>query len=81
MQKTGTTGDDELKTKSKLLIVVISAKDITDPNFNFRNNKFYTIYFTSQNGPARQNEEFQAEVIRYVQQSPAFNRYMAASAK
>lgn len=75
--KTGTTGDDELKTKSKLLVVVISSKDITDPDFNFRKNKFYTIYFTSQNGPAKQNEEFQAEVIRYVQQSPAFNRYMA----
>ncbi|WP_276500558.1 hypothetical protein [Terrimonas pollutisoli] len=77
--KTGTTGDDELKTKSKLLIVVISSKDITDPNFNFRNNKFYMIYFTSQNGPAKQNEEFQAEVIRHVQQSPVFNRYMAST--
>ncbi len=77
--KTGTTGDDELETKSKLLVVVISSKDVTDPNFNFRKNKFYTIYFTSQNGPAKQNEEFQAEVIRHVQQSPAFNRYMASA--
>lgn len=77
--KTGTTGDDEIKSKSKLLAVVISAKDITDPDFNFRNNKFYTIYFTSQNGPAKQNEEFQAEVIRFVQQSPAFNKYMSAA--
>lgn len=74
--KTGTTGDDEVKTKSKLFTVIISTKDLTDPDFNFRNNNFYTIYFTSQNGPAKQNEEFQAEVIRYVQQSPAFNRYM-----
>ena len=77
--KTGTTGDDELKTKSKLLVVIISSRDITDPNFNFRKNKFYTIYFTSQNGPAKQNEEFQAEVIRYVQETPAFNRYMAST--
>lgn len=74
--KTGTTGDDEVKTKSKLLAVIISSKDVTDPDFNFRNNNFYTIYFTSQNGPAKQNEEFQAEVIRYLQQSPAFNKYM-----
>jgi len=74
--KTGTTGDDELKTKSKLLAVIISAKDVTDADFNFRNNNFYTIYFTSQNGPAKQNEEFQADVIRYLQQSLAFNKYM-----
>jgi len=74
--KTGTTGDDEVKTKSKLFTVIISSKDVTDPDFNFRNNNFYTIYFTSQNGPAKQNEEFQAEVIRYLQQSPAFIRYM-----
>ena len=74
--KTGTTGDDEIKTKSKLLAVIISAKDITDPDFNFRNNKFYIIYFTSQNGPAKQNEEFQAEVIRYVQKTLVFDRYM-----
>ena len=74
--KTGTTGNDEVKSKSKLLAIIISAKDVTDPDFNFRNNNFYTIYFTSQNGPAKQNEEFQAEVIRYIQQTMAFNRYM-----
>jgi hypothetical protein len=77
--KTGTTGDDEIKTKSKLLSVIISSRDVTDPDFNFRNNKFYTIYFTSQNGPAKQNEEFQAEVIRFIQGSMAFNRYMRPS--
>lgn len=74
--KTGTTGDDEVKTKSKLLTVVISSKDLTDPDFNFRNNKFYMIYFTSQNGPAKQNEEFQAEVIKYLQETVVFKRYM-----
>ena len=74
--KTGTTGDNELKTKSKLLAVVISKKDITAPGFNFRNNKFYTIYFTSQNGPAKQNEAFQNEIIRCVQRSATFARYM-----
>ena len=74
--KTGTTGDEEAKTKSKLFAIIISLKDIADPGFNFRNNKFYTIYFTSQNGPAKQNEEFQAEVIRLIQQSPAFNNYI-----
>ena len=74
--KTGTTGDDEIKTKSKLLAVIISSREVTHPDFNFRNNKFYTIYFTSQNGPAKQNEEFQAEVIRYLQETLAFNRYM-----
>ncbi len=74
--KTGTTGDDESKVKSKLFAIIISQKDVTDPDFNFRKNKFYTIYFTSQNGPAKQNEEFQAAIIKYVQQSPAFNKYM-----
>jgi hypothetical protein len=74
--KTGTTGDNEAKTKSKLLAVIISKKDITDPGFNFRNNKFYTIYFTSQNGPAKQNEQFQSEIIQYIQRSHSFNRYM-----
>jgi len=74
--KTGTTGDDETKTKSKLFAIVISQKDITAPDFNFRKNKFYTIYFTSQNGPVKQNEEFQAAVIRFVQESPAFKKYM-----
>ena len=77
--KTGTTGDDKVKTKSKLMAVIISSKDVTDPDFNFRNNKFYTIYFTSQNGPAKQNEEFQAEVIRYLQRTLSFNRYMQAN--
>ncbi len=76
--KTGTTGDDESKAKSKLFVIIISQKDVTDPDFNFRKNKFYTIYFTSQNGPAKQNEEFQASVIKYVQQSPAFIKYMNA---
>ncbi|MEI2738553.1 MAG: hypothetical protein V9F01_07195 [Chitinophagaceae bacterium] len=74
--KTGTTGDDESKAKSKLFAIIISKKDVTDPGFNFRKNKFYTIYFTSQNGPAKQNEEFQAAVIKYVEQSPAFKKYM-----
>lgn len=74
--KTGTTGDNDEKTKSKLFVVIISTKKITDPDFNFRKNKFYTIYFTSQNGPAKQNEEFQAEVIKYVQESAAFKKYM-----
>jgi hypothetical protein len=74
--KTGTTGDNEVKTKSKLLALVISEKDITDPGFNFRNNRFYTVYFTLQNGPAKQNEEFQAAIIRYIEQSPAFINYM-----
>jgi len=76
--KTGTTGDDEIKTKSKLLAVIISSKDVTDPDFNFRNNKFFTIYFSSQNGPAKQNEEFQAEIIKLIQQSVVFNKYMKA---
>lgn len=74
--KTGTTGDDESKSKSKLFVIIISEKDVTAPGFNFRNNKFYTIYFTSQNGPAKQNEEFQAAIINYVQQSKAFKKYM-----
>ena len=74
--KTGTTGDNEAKTKSKLFTIIISAKDITNRDFSFRNDKFYIIYFTSQNGPAKQNEEFQAEVIKYIQQTPSFNKYM-----
>jgi hypothetical protein len=74
--KTGTTGDNEAKTKSKLFAIVISKKDIADPGFNFRNNKFYTIYFTSQNGPVKQNEELQAEVIRFIERSPVFQKYM-----
>ena len=79
--KTGTTGDNEAKTKSKLFTIIISSKDITDPDFNFRNNKFYIIYFTSQNGPAKQNEEFQAEIIKYIQQTPAFKKYMGSGNK
>lgn len=75
--KTGTTGDDESDEKSKLFVIIISEKDITDPDYNFRNNKFYTIYFTSQNGPAKQNEKFQADIIRLVQESPAFKKYMS----
>ncbi|HTD95111.1 MAG TPA: hypothetical protein VK644_14900 [Chitinophagaceae bacterium] len=74
--KTGTTGDDELKSKSKLFVVVISLKDISQPDFNFRKNRFYTIYFTSQAGPAKQNEEFQAEIIRYIEETSAFKKYM-----
>jgi hypothetical protein len=74
--KTGTTGDEDSKTKSKLFVIIVSKKKVTDPDYNFRKNKFYTIYFTSQNGPVKQNEEFQAEVIKYVEQSPAFNKYM-----
>ncbi len=74
--KTGTTGDDKVKAKSKLMAVIISSKDVTDPDFNFRQNKFYTIYFTSQNGPAKQNEEFQAAIIHYLQETPVFKRYM-----
>ncbi|NOT51826.1 MAG: hypothetical protein HOP10_11185 [Chitinophagaceae bacterium] len=74
--KTGTTGDNDEKAKSKLFVIIISSKKLTDPDFNFRKNKFITIYFTSQNGPAKQNEEFQAEVIKYVQQSSAFKKYM-----
>ncbi len=74
--KTGTTGDDAVQSKSKLFTLVISKKDIADPGFNFRKNKFVILYFTSQNGPAKQNEEFQAEVIRMVRESPAFLKYM-----
>ena len=58
------------------MAVIISSKDVTDPDFNFRKNKFYTIYFTSQNGPAKQNEEFQAAIIHYLQQTPVFKKYM-----
>jgi hypothetical protein len=74
--KTGTTGDNAARTKSKLMVVVISEKDIKDPGFNFRNNKFYTIYFTLQNGPAKQNERFQKEIIDLIQNSSVFSRYM-----
>jgi hypothetical protein len=74
--KTGTTGDNETTTKSKLLTVVVSRENIADPGFSFRGNAFYTIYFTSQNGPAKQNEEFQAKVIKLIEASPAFRKYM-----
>lgn len=77
--KTGTTGDDELKTKSKLFAVIISKKDIASPDFNFRKNRFITVYFTSQKGPAKQNEEFQAGIIRLVEQSPAVQRYLSGT--
>jgi hypothetical protein len=74
--KTGTTGDNETTSKSKLLTVIVSRENIADPGFSFRGNAFYTIYFTSQNGPAKQNEEFQAKVIKLIEESPAFKKYM-----
>jgi hypothetical protein len=74
--KTGTTGDNETTSKSKLLTVIISRENIADPGFSFRGNAFYTIYFTSQNGPAKQNEEWQAKVIKLIENSPAFKKYM-----
>jgi hypothetical protein len=77
--KTGTTGDDELKTKSKLFTLIISQKDISDPGFSFRKNKFVVIYFTSQDGPAKQNEEFQASVIRMIEGSEKFRKYMGSA--
>jgi len=73
--KTGTTGDNEAKTKSKLLAITISKKDISHPDFNFRHNKFYTIYFTLQNGPAKQNEEFISRVIKTIENSESFQKY------
>src|SRR5262249_9449959 len=77
--KTGTTGDNEIEAKSKLLTVVISKRNIADPGFNFRNNKFYTIYFTSQNGPPKQNEALQAEVVKFLEQTTVFNKYMRSN--
>ncbi|HWC52598.1 MAG TPA: hypothetical protein VG676_03355 [Chitinophagaceae bacterium] len=75
--KTGTTGDNELKTKSKLLAVVISAKDISSPDYTFKHfNKFFTIYFTSQNGPSKQNDQLQKQVIRFLESSSAFRKLM-----
>jgi hypothetical protein len=74
--KTGTTGDNEAKTKSKLMVVIISEKELTDPDFNFQENRFYTVYFTLQNGPAKQNEAFQYEIIKFIENSEAFARYM-----
>jgi hypothetical protein len=76
--KTGTTGDNSLTTKSKLFTFIISQKDITNPGFSFRDNKFLVIYFTSQNGPAKQNEKFQAELIRMIENSAAVKRYFNA---
>lgn len=77
--KTGTTGDDESRAKSKLFAIVISKKDITDPGFNFRDNRFYVVYFTSQNGAAKQNEALQASIIRYIESTPAFKKYMGGN--
>ena len=74
--KTGTTGDDALDTKSKLLALIISLEDLSHPDHSFRNNKFVTVYFTSQNGPAKQNEEFQARVIKRLQEMEVFKNYM-----
>ncbi len=74
--KTGTTGDDQSRAKSKLFAIIISKKDISDPAFNFRDNRFYVIYFTSQNGAARQNEELQADIIKYIESTAAFKKYM-----
>jgi len=77
--KTGTTGDDEKKTKSKLFSLVISKKDLASSGHVFRNNNFLTVYFTSQNGPARQNEAFQAAVVQYLEGSGRFKHYMKSS--
>lgn len=75
--KTGTTGDNDLKTKSKLFAIVISAKDIASPDHTFKHfNKFYTIYFTSQNGPGKQNDELQKRVIKLLENSTAFRKLM-----
>lgn len=74
--KTGTTGDDRSDNKSRLFVIVISLKDITKTDTDLRSNKFYTIYFTSQNGPNRQNEALQEEVIKYVESTPAFKEHM-----
>jgi hypothetical protein len=74
--KTGTTGDEDKKTKSKLFCLVISGKDLSSPDHVFRDNPFLVIYFTSQNGPARQNEAFQAAVVRFLENSPGFQYYM-----
>jgi hypothetical protein len=74
--KTGTTGDDASSSKSKLLALVISKRDLTDPDFNFRDNRFYTIYFTMQHGPVKQNEEFIVRVVNLIRRSEVFRRYM-----
>ncbi|MFN4313214.1 MAG: hypothetical protein ACK4E0_02895 [Chitinophagaceae bacterium] len=74
--KTGTTGDDEKRTKSKLMALIISSSDLSSPDHVFRNNPFLVVYFTCQDGPAQQQEEFQARVIRYLESSQTFRRYM-----
>jgi hypothetical protein len=74
--KTGTTGDDAADTKSRLLVLVISKKDIHNPNTSLEDNRFYTIYFTSQNGPNKQNEALQQKIINYLQESESFKKYM-----
>lgn len=77
--KTGTTGDNEVKTKSKLLELVISSKDLTSPDYTFKYfNKFFTIYFTSQNGPSKQNYDLQEKVISYLESSTSFKKLMQA---
>ena len=41
-------------------------------------DKTITItYFTSQNGPAKQNEKFQAEMIKLIENSPVVKRYFS----
>lgn len=74
--KTGTTGDDATDTKSRLLVLVISKKEIHHPNTSLDDNRFYTIYFTSQNGPNKQYEALQQKIIAYLQESKAFKQYM-----
>jgi hypothetical protein len=79
--KTGTTGDNEAKTKSKLFVIVISKNDLSDPATNLKENKFFTIYFTSQDGPAKQNEELQLKIIKEVEASKMFAEYMGGFQK
>jgi len=74
--KTGTTGDNESTEKSKLFTLVISADDITKPEHSFRSNNFYTIYFSSQNGPPKQNEELQLAIIRLLERTTKFKKQM-----
>ena len=79
--KTGTTGDDEQEVKSKLFTIIISEKDISSRDFNFRDNRFVVVYFTSQKGPARQQEAFQAAVIRMLENTAMFRKYMRPRAQ
>jgi cell division protein FtsI/penicillin-binding protein 2 len=74
--KTGTTGDDRSENKSRLFVIVISLNDISDPDTDLRTNKFYTIYFTSQNGPNKQYEALQEEIVKYIQVTPGFLSHM-----